>query len=105
MEIDRYPRLVGKLNYPSHSRPDIAFAISLENQHMNSPKESHLDAVYKILKYLKEFARKGLLSKVERKEAEVFTDADWVGSIEDRRSTTDYCTFICGNLVTWRGKK
>lgn len=72
---------------------------------MHSLKESHLDDVYKMLRYLKESAGKGLLSKVERKEAEVFTNADWVGSIEDRRSTTDYCTFICGNLVTWRGKK
>lgn len=106
VEIDRYQRLVGKLIYLSHTRPDIAFAVSLVSQHMHSPKESDLEAVYKILRYLKGSVGKGLLfKKGERKEVEVFTDADWAGSIEDRRSTTGYCTFVWGNLVTWRSKK
>jgi len=36
---------------------------------------------------------------------EGFSDVDWVGSHSDRRSTSGYCTFIGGNLVTWRSKK
>ncbi|KAE8675841.1 hypothetical protein F3Y22_tig00111640pilonHSYRG00005 [Hibiscus syriacus] len=36
---------------------------------------------------------------------EAYTDADYVGSIIDRRSTSGYCTFFEGNLVTWRNKK
>ena len=36
---------------------------------------------------------------------EAYTDADWAGSIIDRRSTSAYCTFLGGNLVTWRSKK
>ncbi|EXC19338.1 hypothetical protein L484_002140 [Morus notabilis] len=43
-------RLVGKLIYLSHTRPDIAFAVSVASQHMHSPKEAHLEAVYKILR-------------------------------------------------------
>jgi len=35
----------------------------------------------------------------------VFTDANWAGSISDRRSTTGYCSYVWGNLVTWRSKK
>jgi len=35
----------------------------------------------------------------------VYTDADYARSIVDRRSTTDYCMFLGGNLVTWRSKK
>ena len=35
----------------------------------------------------------------------MFSDADWAGSLTDRRSTTGYCTFIWGNIVTWRSKK
>lgn len=77
VEIDGYQRLVGKLIYLSHTRPDIVFVVSLASQHMHSPQESHLEAVYKILRYLKDSPGKGLFfKKSERKEIEIFTDAD-----------------------------
>ena len=53
VEKERYQRSVGKLIYLSHTRPEIAFAVSVISQHMHSPKETHLEAVYKILRYLK----------------------------------------------------
>ncbi|KAF5458648.1 hypothetical protein F2P56_022662 [Juglans regia] len=106
IEKERYQRLVSKLIYLSHTKPDIAFALSVVSQHMHSPKETHLEAVHKILRYLKGSPGKGLFfKKCESKEIEVFTDADWAGSAQDRRSTTGYCTFVWGNLVTWRSKK
>ena len=36
---------------------------------------------------------------------EAFTDADWVSCVDDKRSTLGYCTFLGGNLITWRSKK
>jgi len=36
---------------------------------------------------------------------EAYTDADYAGLVVDRRSTFGYCTFLGGNLVTWRSKK
>ncbi|XP_057959488.1 uncharacterized mitochondrial protein AtMg00810-like [Malania oleifera] len=103
---ERYQRLVGKLIYRLHTRPDITFAVSVVSQHMHSPKKTHLDAVYKILRYFKGSPGKRLFfKKCESKEVEIFTDADWAGSTEDRRSTTRYCTFVWENLVTWRSKK
>ena len=90
-----YQRLVGKLIYLSHSRPDIAFAVSMVSQFMHAPKTTHLDAVMRILRYLKSSPGKGLLfSKHDHLKDEAYSDADWAGSITDRRSTSGYCTFV-----------
>ncbi|RVW46804.1 Retrovirus-related Pol polyprotein from transposon RE2 [Vitis vinifera] len=53
VDREKYQRLVDRLIYLSHTRPDIAFAVSVVSQYMHSPKESHLEAVYEILRYLK----------------------------------------------------
>ncbi|KAK3035187.1 hypothetical protein RJ639_034575 [Escallonia herrerae] len=53
VNTSRYQKLVGKLIYLSRTRPDIAFAVSLVSQFMHSPHEEHLEAVYRILRYLK----------------------------------------------------
>ncbi|RVW56778.1 Retrovirus-related Pol polyprotein from transposon TNT 1-94 [Vitis vinifera] len=102
----RYQRLVGKLIYLSHTRPDIGFFVSVVSQFMNNPTEKHMTAVIRILRYLKMTPGKGsLLSRTTNKEIEIFLDADWAGSVTDRRSTSGYCSFVWGNLVTWRSKK
>ncbi|PON56891.1 hypothetical protein TorRG33x02_295100, partial [Trema orientale] len=73
---------------------------------MNSPNEEHLEAVYRILRYLKMTPDKGLFfKKGSEKRIEVYSDADWAESVTDRKSTTRYCTYVWGNLVTWRSKK
>ena len=38
-------------------------------------------------------------------QVEIYIDADWAGSVTDRRSTSGYCTYVGGNLVTWHSKK
>ena len=73
---------------------------------MNDPKEEHMTAVLRILRYLKMSPRKGLFfEKGVNRGLEIYSDADWAGSITDRRSTSGYCTFLWGNLVRWRSKK
>ncbi|RVX04688.1 Retrovirus-related Pol polyprotein from transposon RE1 [Vitis vinifera] len=102
----RYQRLVGRLIYLSHTRPDIGFAVSAVSQFMHSPTEEHMEAVYRILRYLKMTPGKGLFfRKTENRDTEVYSDAGWAGNIIDRRSTSGYCSFVWGNLVTWRSKK
>ncbi|KAJ4703138.1 Retrovirus-related Pol polyprotein from transposon TNT 1-94 [Melia azedarach] len=102
----RYQRLVGKLIYLSHTRPDISFPVSVVSQFMNNPTEEHMEAVFRILRYLKMTPGKGLFfKKTTSRKIEIFTDADWAGSVIDRRSTSGYCTYVWGNLVRWRSKK
>ncbi|CAJ2656182.1 unnamed protein product [Trifolium pratense] len=106
VDTGRYQRLVGKLIYLSHTRPDIAFSVSVVSQFMHSPFEEHLEAVYRILRYLKANPGKGLFfKKTNERNVSIFTDADWAGSVTNRRSTSGYCTYVWGNLVTWRSKK
>ncbi|XP_016647342.1 PREDICTED: uncharacterized mitochondrial protein AtMg00810-like [Prunus mume] len=103
---ERYQRLVGKLIYLGHTIPDIAYAVSVVSQFMHAPSEAHVDAVNRIMRYLKSslgirlmFTRHGHL------DVEGHTDADWAGFVTDRRSTSGYFTFVGGNLVSWRSKK
>ena len=95
MDREKYQRLVGRLIYLSHTRPDIAFIVSVVSQYMHSPKESHLEAVYKILRYPKGSPGRGLFfEKSDSKKVEIYTDADWTGSADDRRFTIGYCTYV-----------
>jgi hypothetical protein len=103
---EMYRRLVGKLIYLTITRPDISYAVSIVSQFMTCPRVPHMEAVVRILKYLKNAPGRGLLYKSSgHLRIEGYTDADWAGSPADRRSTTGYCTFIGGNLVTWKSKK
>ncbi|XP_062114065.1 secreted RxLR effector protein 161-like [Humulus lupulus] len=104
----RFQQLVGQpnLTYLSHTKPNIAFAISLVSQYMHDRCQGHLNAIYKILRYRKQTPGKGLFFKKKTKrKVGVFTDADWVGSVDDRKSTSGYCTIISRKVVTWKSKK
>lgn len=103
---EKYRRVVGKLNYLTITRPDIAFPVSVVSQFMSSPRTSHWDAVTHILKYLKGAPGHGILYQNHGHHViEGFTDADYNGDPTNRRSTTRYCVFVGGNLVSWKSKK
>ena len=104
---ERYRRLVGKLNYLSVTHPDIAHLISVVSQYMSAPTVDHWAAVEQILCYLKGALGCGILySNHGHNRIECFSDTDWAGSKEDKRSTSRYCVFVGGkNLVSWKSKK
>ena len=66
-----------------------------------------MNAIMRILRYLKSAPGKGILftKNVDFQSVDAYSDADWAGAIDDRRSTSGYFTFVGGNLVTWRSKK
>ncbi|KAL0745946.1 hypothetical protein Bca101_101540 [Brassica carinata] len=101
-----YRTLVGKLIYLTITRPDICFAVNQVSQHMQVPKEHHWRMVERILMYLNGSPDQGVWMGCNGSTKVVgYCDADWAGDRADRRSTTGYCTFIGGNLVTWKSKK
>ena len=80
--------------------------MSVVSQFMHALRVLHQETIHHILRYLKSYLAKGILySKQGHFRIEAFTGIDWVGSIEDRRSTTGYYIFGEGNLVTWWSKK
>ena len=80
---------MGHLIYLTNTRPDLIFAISIVNQFMYSPRTSHLDVVYHILRYLKTCPGLGLFYKSGiQSSLSCFTNADYAGSKSDRRSTS-----------------
>ncbi|RVW63226.1 Copia protein [Vitis vinifera] len=95
-----------KLNYLTITRPDISFPVSVVSQFLQSPSDSHWDAVIRILRYIKSTPGQGVLYE-NRGHTHVvgYTDADWADSPTDRRSTFGYCVFIGGNLIPWKSKK
>ncbi|KAL0560496.1 hypothetical protein IC582_000901 [Cucumis melo] len=75
-------------------------------QCLRAPYEGHMEAVNRILKYLKTTPGKGLMfGKTDRKIIEAYIDSDWTRFVVNRKSTFDYCTFVWDNLVTLRNKK
>ena len=106
VERRSYKRLVGKLIYLAHTRPDISFPVSIVSQHMHQPNEEHLSVVMRIIRYLKGTPGLGLyLQKKTQQGITVYTDSSWAEDLTDQKSTSAFCTYVWGNLVTWRSKK
>ncbi|CAL8151010.1 unnamed protein product [Prunus armeniaca] len=94
------------LQYLTLSRPDISFAVNQVCQFMHNPRTSHLQVVKRIFRYIKGTVEQGLnFHQSNDFSLRSFSDADWVGSVDDRRSTIGACIFFGPNLLTWTAKK
>jgi hypothetical protein len=92
---ERYQKLVGRLIYLCHTRPDITYVVSMVSRYMHDPRSGHMKAIYRILRYLKGSPGKGLWFKRNgHLDVEGYCDADWASSLDDRRSTSGYCVFF-----------
>ncbi|XP_070664508.1 uncharacterized mitochondrial protein AtMg00810-like [Malus domestica] len=104
--IEYYQRLVGKLIYLTITRSDITYAVSLVSQFMHAPSMDHMKIVHCVLRYLKGSIGRGILMcNNNHTHISGYTDADWAGNALDRKFITGLCTFVGGNLVTWKSKK
>ena len=102
-----YQSAVGSLLYLlMRTRPDITFAVSCVARFCSNPTTQHMRAVKRILRYLRGTTNQGLLYKKNgSKEVVGFSDADWGGDVDDRKSTSGYVFQIGGSTVSWRSKK
>jgi len=107
-EVDAtlYCQLVGKILYLTHSRPDLSFVVGLVARFMKNPHESHWKAAKRILHYVRGTVQFGIHYSAETAPLLVgFTDSDWVGDPDDRKSTTGYVFTLGSGPITWAYKK
>lgn len=89
-----YQQLVGKLIYLTISLPNLAYVVFVVGQFMHAPTDAHLHAVFRILRYLKAYSgRKLFYMNQSTFNIPKYSDADWVVSLDDQRSTSGYVFF------------
>ncbi|XP_024160679.1 secreted RxLR effector protein 161-like [Rosa chinensis] len=101
-----YKQVVGSLMYLTATRPDLMFSVSLISRFMAEPTEMHLQAANRILRYLRGTTSFGILNKKGGTyELLAYTDSDYAGDIEDRKSTLGYVFLLSSGAVSWLSKK
>ena len=103
-----YRSIIGSLMYIVNTRPDLAYTVGVVSRYMEAPGKEHWAAAKHILRYLKGTTGYGYRYE---KGAELkpmllgFSDSDFAGDVEDRKSTTGVVYFLGNSLVTWSSQK
>ncbi|GKA26081.1 retrovirus-related pol polyprotein from transposon TNT 1-94 [Tanacetum coccineum] len=101
-----YRSLIGRLIYLTHSRPDISFSVGLLSRFMHKPSKHHLRAAKRVLRYLAGTKDFGIwFQRTKDFKLKGYTDSDWAGSVEDRKSTSGSCFILGEAVVSWSSKK
>lgn len=101
-----FRRLIGRLMYPTISRPVIAFTVNKLSQFMSKPRQLHLQAIHHLLRYIKGSPGKGLLFSAESTlSLSAYVNADWGSCTSTRKSTTGFCVYLGSAMVSSTSKK
>ena len=101
-----YRSMIGSLLYLTGTRPDIMHAVGIVGRFQANPKENHLQGVKRIFKYLQGTQNYGLwYPRGTDLTLHAYTNEDWVGSVDDRKSTSGGAFFMGPRLVSWFSKK
>jgi hypothetical protein len=105
-EETKYRTIVGALRYLTLSRSDISFSVNKVCQYLHSPTTMHWTTVKRILRFLKHTISFGLhIWRSCSTLVSTFSDVDWAGCSDDRKSTGGFAIFFGPNLISWCAKK
>ncbi|XP_050915399.1 secreted RxLR effector protein 161-like [Lathyrus oleraceus] len=106
VDASMYRSLVGSLFYLTDSRIDLMFASSLLSRFMSKPSHLHLGEAKRSLRYVMGTMEHGIRSEKNSKlEAKGYCDSDWVRSVDDMKSTSDYVFNLGSGVISWCSKK
>jgi hypothetical protein len=101
-----YRSMIGPLLYLCASRPDIMLSVCMCARYQSDPRECHLVAIKRILRYLVATPCFGIwYPKGSTFELIGYTDSEYAGCKVDRKSTSGTCQFLGRSLVSWSSKK
>ena len=101
-----YHSLADALQYLTMTQPDIAFAVQQVCLHMHDPRMPHLALLKRILPYIRSTTSHGLLLRASTDfSVTAYSDADWGGFPDTRRSTSGFCVYLGDSLVSWSSKR
>ncbi|XP_020266633.1 uncharacterized protein LOC109842135 [Asparagus officinalis] len=101
-----FKSLVGSLRYLTITRPDITYGVGLVSRYMETPNESHWLAAKRILRYIKGTLSLGLFYAYdENAQLVCYSDSDWGGDQDERKSTTGYVFYLGSTAFSWTSKK
>jgi hypothetical protein len=107
VDSTNFKQMVGCLMYLIATRPDMCYSICLIARYMERPTEIHLAAAKRILRYLKGTVNFGILYRrgVLNQELKGWTDSDYAGDVDDRKSTSGYVFKLGSGAISWSSKK
>ncbi|XP_045802226.1 secreted RxLR effector protein 161-like [Trifolium pratense] len=107
IDSTEFKQIVGCLMYLTATRPDLCYSVCLIARYMERPTEIHLAAAKRILRYLKGTMKYGIL--YEKGEVSIklegWTDSDYVGDSDDRKSTSGYIFKVGSGAISCSSKK
>lgn len=101
-----YKTIIGKLNFLTHSQPDLSFAVQILSHFMQTPRLAHLQALEHTLRYLKGTSGQGILLNASGPmRLQAFCDSDQASCPFSRRSVIGYMVLLGSSSINWKSKK
>ena len=96
-----YRSMIGSLLYLIASRLNISYSVGVCVRYQANPKESHMIVLKIIIKYVKTTADFGVWYNNDTNDVlALYSDTDWAGNADDKKSTSKGCFYVGNNLVS-----